>query len=172
SALDHLLASERVQELLGRMNGPLQRGFYTHRVLDEIGVEKARSALSVLEGGLADALGHERAELLVRALMRELDRSEERIRHQIEQRLEALALAGDGPMSRPFADLSEDEMQEARRGVRLLAQRLRGAARVKDRHRRRGRLDPSRTMRKALATGGVPFRAVRRDQRRDRPRLV
>src|SRR5207302_637956 len=91
SALDHLLASERVQELLGRMNGPLQRGFYTHRVLDEIGVEKARSALSVLEGGLADALGHERAELLVRALMRELDRSEERIRHQIEQRLEALA---------------------------------------------------------------------------------
>ena len=104
--------SERVQELLGRMNGPLQRGFYTHRVLDEIGVEKARSALSVLEGGLADALGHERAELLVRALMRELDRSEERIRHQIEQRLEALAHSDDGPMVRPFADLSEDERKE------------------------------------------------------------
>jgi len=27
-------------------------------------------------------------------------------------------------------------------------------------------------MRKSLATGGVPFRAIRRDRRRDRPRLV
>ena len=51
SELDHLLASEKVQELLARMNGPLQRGFYTHRVLDEIGVEHARSALALLEGG-------------------------------------------------------------------------------------------------------------------------
>jgi len=171
SALDHLLASERVQELLGRMSGPMQKGFYTHRVLDEIGVEKARSALSVLEGGLSDAIGSERAELLVAALMRELDQSEERIRHQVEERL--AALIGDrGPMSRPFAELSEQEMEDVRRGVRLLAERLRGAARVKDRHKKRGRLDPSRTMRASLATGGVPFRAVRKDQRRDRPRLV
>jgi len=171
SALDHLLASERVQELLGRMSGPMQKGFYTHRVLDEIGVEKARSALSVLEGGLSDAIGSERAELLVASLMRELDQAEESIRHQVEERL--AALIGDrGPMSRPFAELDEQEMQDVRRGVRLLAERLRGAARVRDRHKRRGRLDPSRTMRKSLATGGVPFRAVRRDQRRDRPRLV
>jgi uncharacterized protein with von Willebrand factor type A (vWA) domain len=172
SELDHLLASERVQELLGRMNGPLQRGYYTHRVLDEIGVEHARSALALLEGGLADALGHDRAHELVEALMHELDRSEDRIRHQIEQRLEALVESDDGPMTRPFAELSEDEIDEVRRGVRILAERLRGAARVKDRHRRRGRFDPSRTMRKSLATGGVPFRTVRRDQRRDRPKLV
>jgi uncharacterized protein with von Willebrand factor type A (vWA) domain len=172
SELDHLLASERVESLLGRMNGPLQRGFYTHRVLDEIGVEHARSALALLEGGLADALGRERAHELFLALMRELDRSEERIRHQIDQRLDALAPSGEGPMTRAFADLSEDEIDEVRRGVRVLAERLRGAARVKDRHRRHGRFDPSRTMRKSLATGGVPFCAVRRDQRRDRPKLV
>jgi uncharacterized protein with von Willebrand factor type A (vWA) domain len=172
SELDHLLASERVQELLGRMNGPLQKGYYTHRVLDEIGVEHARSALALLEGGLADALGHDRARELVEALMRELDRGEDRIRHQIDQRLEALVASDDGPMTRPFAELSEDEIDEVRRGVRILAERLRGAARVKDRHKRRGRFDPSRTMRKSLATGGVPFRTVRRDQRRDRPKLV
>jgi uncharacterized protein with von Willebrand factor type A (vWA) domain len=172
SELDHLLASERVQELLGRMNGPLQRGYYAHRVLDEIGVEHARSALALLEGGLADALGHERAQELVQALMRELDRSEDQIRHQIDQRLDALVQSDDGAMTRPFAELSEDEIEEVRRGVRLLAERLRGAALVKDRHRRRGRFDPSRTMRKSLATGGVPFRTVRRDRRRDRPKLV
>jgi len=39
AAVDHLMASERVQELIGRMNSPLQRGFYTHRALDEIGIK-------------------------------------------------------------------------------------------------------------------------------------
>jgi uncharacterized protein with von Willebrand factor type A (vWA) domain len=174
SALDHLLASERVQELFGRMSGPLQKGYYTHRVLDEVGVEKARSALSVLEGGLSDAIGDERARLLVAALMRELDASEGRIREQIERRLRQLGEGGPdgGPLARAFAELSDQEMDEVRRGVRLIAERLRGAARVKNRHRRRGRIDPSRTMRKSLATGGVPFRTVRRDQRRNRPKLI
>ena len=51
-------------------------------------------------------------------------------------------------------------------------ERLRGAARVRERHARRGRFDPHRTVRKSLATGGIPFRPARRDQRRDRPRLV
>jgi uncharacterized protein with von Willebrand factor type A (vWA) domain len=172
SALDHLLAGEQVQALLGRMNGPMQKGFYTHRVLEEVGVEKARAALSILEEGLCDAIGADRAALLVLALMRELNRSEERVREQVEKRLETLTLPSVGPMSQPFAALSEEEVDEVRRGVRLLAERLRGAARVKNRHRRRGRLDPGRTMRKSLATGGVPFRPVRRDQRRDRPRLI
>jgi uncharacterized protein with von Willebrand factor type A (vWA) domain len=141
-------------------------------VLEEVGVGKARAALSILEEGLADAIGADRAALLVQALVRELDRSEERVREQIEKRLQTLVQPAGGPMSQPFAALSDEEIDEVRRGVRLLAERLRGAARVKNRHRRRGRLDPGRTMRKSLATGGVPFRLVRRDQRRDRPRLV
>src|SRR5205814_9706201 len=122
--------------------------------------------------GLSDALGPARARQLVEALMRELDQSEERVREQIERRLATLASADLGPMSRPFASLSDEEMADVRRGVRLLAERLRGTARGKSRHKKRGRLDPSRTIRKSLATGGVPFRPVRRDQRRDRPRLV
>jgi uncharacterized protein with von Willebrand factor type A (vWA) domain len=171
SSVDHLLASERVRHLLGEMKGPLQKGYYTHRVLDEIGVERARSALSVLEGGLSDVIGADRASLLVRALMREIDQSEGRIRDQVQRRLAAWA-EPEGAMSRPFAALSEEEIDDVRRGVRLLAERLRGAARVKRRHKKRGRLDPSRTMRKSLATGGVPFRTVRRDRRPGRPRLV
>src|SRR5262245_1755013 len=45
SRLDHLLASQEVQALLGRMNGPMQKGYYTHRVLEGVGVERARAAL-------------------------------------------------------------------------------------------------------------------------------
>jgi uncharacterized protein len=173
--LDHLLAGQPIQDLFGRLQSRDQKGFYTHRILDELGLERARSALLILRDGLADSLGLDRADQLVQALSRELDRSERRVRDQIERHLEhtadveALAL---GAMTSPFAQLSEAEIDDVRRAVRRLAERLRGAARVRERHRRRGRLDPGRTMRKSLATGGVPFRPVRRDQRRDRPKLV
>ena len=173
--LDHLLASEAVKKHLSRLNGPLQKGFFAHQLIEDLGIERARSALDFLKEGLTELLDPERADELVRALVRELERSERRVRERVEKHV-ATAMAAEqtiaGPMSTPFALLAETEIEEVRRGVRRLAERLRGAARVKARHRRRGRLDPARTMRSTLSTGGIPFRPVRRDQRRDRPRLM
>jgi len=175
SELDHLLSGQAIQEIFGRLRSRDQKSFYAHRLLDELGLERARSALLVLRDGLGDSLGQERAEQLVTALTKELDRSERRVRDQIERHLETIAEAESskhGAMTSPFAQLSEAEVDEVRRAVRRLAERLRGAARVRERNRRHGRFDPARTMRRSLATGGVPFRPVRRDQRRDRPKLV
>jgi uncharacterized protein with von Willebrand factor type A (vWA) domain len=173
--LDHLLASEDVKKQLARLNGPLQKGFFTHQLMEQLGIERARTALDFLKEGLLESLDPERAEELVRALLRELERSEKRVRERVDKHVAANVAAEeawDGPMSMPFALLAEGEIDEVRRGVRKLAERLRGAARVKTRHQRRGRIDPARTMRKSLVTGGIPFRLVRRDQRRDRPRLM
>ena len=173
--LDHLLASEAVKKRLSLLNGPLQKGFFTHQLLEELGIERARSALEFLREGLTESLDPRRADELVRALVRELERSEKRVRDRVDHHV-AKAVAAeeswDGPMSMPFALLGGSEIDEVRRGVRKLAERLRGAARVKSRHRRRGRVDPARTVRKSLSTGGLPFHLVRRDQRRDRPRLM
>jgi uncharacterized protein with von Willebrand factor type A (vWA) domain len=72
----------------------------------------------------------------------------------------------------PFTALDDAEIEEVRRGVRSFAERLRGGARVRARRALRGRIDPHRTLRRALRTGGVPFTPVRRRRRRDRPRLV
>src|SRR6185503_11810279 len=173
--LDHLLASEAVQKHLARMTGPLQKGFFAHQLIEGLGIERARTALGFLGEGLTEMLDPVRAGELAQALMRELDRSERRVRERIDKHLAATLSAEqalEGPMSVPFTMLAEGEIDEVRHGVRKLAERLRGAARVKTRHRRRGRVDPARSMRKCLATGGVPFRLVRRDQRRDRPRLM
>jgi hypothetical protein len=63
------------------------------------------------------------------------------------------------------------EIDEVRRAVRLLAERLRGGERVRRRRARRGRMDPHRTIRESLRTGGIPFRPARRKRRRDKPRL-
>jgi uncharacterized protein with von Willebrand factor type A (vWA) domain len=56
--------------------------------------------------------------------------------------------------------------------VRRLTERLLGAERVRRRRARRGRIDPHRTLRRSLRTGGVPFAPARRTRRRDRPRLM
>jgi uncharacterized protein with von Willebrand factor type A (vWA) domain len=72
----------------------------------------------------------------------------------------------------PFTSLSDAELEDVRRAVRGFAERLRGAARVRARRARRGRIDPARTMRTLARTGGVPFKPVRRRRRRDKPRLI
>jgi uncharacterized protein with von Willebrand factor type A (vWA) domain len=74
-------------------------------------------------------------------------------------------------MERPFTALSELEIEQVRRAVRTLAERLRGGERVRRRRARQGRIDPHRTLRDSLRTGGVPFRPARRVRRRDKPRL-
>ncbi len=56
--------------------------------------------------------------------------------------------------------------------MRSLAERLRGAERVRRRRASRGRIDPRRTLRRSLATGGVPFQPARQRRRRDKPRLM
>jgi hypothetical protein len=62
-------------------------------------------------------------------------------------------------------------MNEVRRAVRRFAERLRGGARVRTRRALRGRIDPHRTLRRALRTGGVPYRIARKQRRRNRPRV-
>src|SRR5262249_6219160 len=72
----------------------------------------------------------------------------------------------------PFASLGEEEREEVRATVRRFAERLRGAARARERRARRGRLDPHRTMHRSARTAFVPFEPARRSRRRDRPRVV
>ena len=55
--LDHLLAGQAIQEIFGRLRSRDQKGFYTHRLLDELGLERARSALLVLRDGLGRFAG-------------------------------------------------------------------------------------------------------------------
>jgi uncharacterized protein with von Willebrand factor type A (vWA) domain len=174
AARDHLLASDAMQALFSLAQSPLKRGFYTHQMFDALGIARARPVFAVLREELAEAMGKARAEQLMLVLHQEIGRLERIVHEQLEERLtEAERRSPRGAIATlPFTALSVPEREQVRRAVRRLAERLRGAARVRDRHRRRGRLDPARTMRKSLATGGVPFRPVRVDRRRDRPKLA
>jgi uncharacterized protein with von Willebrand factor type A (vWA) domain len=76
----------------------------------------------------------------------------------------------DLPASR-WDELAAEDSARLQRGIHRLGAKLGGAPGHR-RADRRGRLDARRTMRRASATGGVPFKPVFRKRQNDRPRLV
>jgi uncharacterized protein with von Willebrand factor type A (vWA) domain len=173
--LDRLLSLADFQRDIEALRNPLQVGFFTQRAIGAIGLRDARARLGPLRQHLRGALG-DRGDALADALAAELDRAGATVRDHIRRSLgrtdEDRLRPGRKPEDLPLASLTDADMEEVRLAVRAFADRLRGAARVRTRHGRRGRIDPGRTLRAMLRTGGVPFKPIRRRRRRDRPRLL
>ncbi len=174
--LDRRLVDASMTRLLSGLRGEAQLGYFTQRAIERAGLGRARRGLGRLERELAGALGDERARGLVEALSAELGLMADEVRAYVEARLRSARSAAEtgaaGARDAPFAALSEAELDEVRGSVRTLAERLRGAARVRERRARRGLgLDGGATVRAAMATAGVPVALVRRSPRRDRPKL-
>ena len=173
--LDRLLQLAGSAQLLEGMQSPLQSGFYTHRLLEHVGTWRAADELASLRSRLVDAMGAERADALVAALRREVQRAADEVRGFVQNTLarrDADAQRGDDLLGSPLAALDDAEIEEVRRAVRAFVQRLRGGARVRRRRARHGKVDTHATIRHAMRTDGVPMVLRRRAKRRDKPRLV
>jgi uncharacterized protein with von Willebrand factor type A (vWA) domain len=176
--LDRLLHLAGISRAIDAVHSPLQVGFFTYRVLDQLGLQRAHERLAQVRAFLNDALGEERGAKLASALRAELDRASEEVRAHIhaaaKRRNDQLEAERQNRRleTAAFTSLSDAEVEEVRRAVRAFAERLRGAARVRLKRARRGRIDPHRTLRRAVHTGGVPFVLARRARRRERLRLV
>jgi hypothetical protein len=177
SDLDRLVALAGVSQRIDADSG-LQLGFQTHRLLGQLGAAGARRSLGALRTLLRDSLGGARGDALADALARELDLAEEVVRAHVRRTFESRVDQAERQRAErtlattPFASLSDVEIEEVRRAVRRFAERLRGGARVRARRARKGRIDPHRTLRRAMKTGGVPLSPARKKSRRDRPKLV
>jgi uncharacterized protein with von Willebrand factor type A (vWA) domain len=173
--LDRLLQLAGSAQMLESMQSTLQAGFYTHRLLEHVGTWRAQEELTSLRVRLVDALGEARADALVAALKREVQRAAEDVRSFVQStiaRRDADRQQGEDVLGSPLAALDDAEVEEVRRAVRAFVQRLRGGERVRRRRSRKGRVDAHTTLRRAMRTGGVPFMLARRARRRDKPRLV
>lgn len=173
--LDRLLQLAGATQMLDAMQSSLQAGFYTQRLLEHVGTWRAQDELSSLRVNLVDAFGEERADALIAALKREIQHAAEDVREVVQSTLarrDAEADRGDDVLAAPLVTLDPVEVEEVRRAVRVFVQRLRGGERVRKRRSQKGRIDPHATLRRAMRTGGVPFRLARRARRRDKPRLV
>lgn len=174
--LDRLLQLAGSARTLDALQSPLQSGFFTHKLLEEVGTWRSQKELEALRVRLADAMGIERADALVLALKKELEIAADDVRSFVQDTLAARSTgrARKEPdvLSTPFTSLDDAEVEEVRRSVRSFVQRLRGGERVRRRRARRGRIDPHRTLRLALRTSGVPLVLARRVRKRDKPKLL
>ena len=159
---------------LASLAGPMQRGFYGFiGALDRAGKRLRRARRSVrFCTALRDALGV-RGEALADALAREVDESEDVVRRRVDARTAREELPHKGPIeARALASLDRKELDEVRRAVRSFSARLRGAARVRKKRAKRGRIDPHATLRRAMRTFGVPISPAYVRRKKDKPRLV
>jgi uncharacterized protein len=174
--LDRLLQLAGSARTLDALQSPLQSGFYTHKLLEEVGTWRSQKELEALRVRLADVLGAERADALALALKKELEIAADDVRTFVKDTLATReaerARTENDVLATPFSSLDDAEVEEVRRSVRSFVQRLRGGERVRRRRARRGRIDPHRTLRLALRTGGVPLVLARRVRKRDKPKLV
>lgn len=175
--MESLLRMTGLRIDFGRLVNPLQIGFFTQQVLEQLKFRAAEMELRALGQRLLPALGEERAEQVMRLVHDNLGKLRSAVRGFVKTEFEKRNLNYTEEMRRdlllhkPFGQMSQEELQKLRREVERLAQKLRTAASLRPKQRRRGRLDMRRTLRAALATGGVPLQLRLRRRRVEKPRL-
>ena len=165
---------------LSRMSSPLQVGFYTHRLTESMDLRGASAELEAMLVRLADAgsLAPDELALLRAVIARHVVALRQAIRDYVQRAFKAehrdyfTDIATRALDDKPLAQLSEHEVSQLREEVARLARILRAKVQHHREPRRRGRLDVRHTVRRSVATGGIPFEIVRRDRRRRKPRLV
>lgn len=146
-----------------------QRGIFSGRILDQMGIQRLRDDLDALTGsnpGLAERLGAA------------LEALRETVRDAVSQALllygreETENLRNEILRNAPLSRIEPRQVQEIRRLIRQIARRLRERFSKPRKRQRRGHLDVRRTIRRNAAWGGVPFLTAWKRKRRDRPKIV
>ncbi|MGV7217117.1 vWA domain-containing protein [Bradyrhizobium sp. UFLA05-112] len=146
-----------------------QRGIFSSRILDAMGLQRLRDDLDELT-----ATNPSLAERLRAAL----DGLREAVRDTVSQGLalyareEAENLRNDILRNAPLARIEPRQVDEMRALIRKIARRLRERYSKPRKRQRRGHLDVRRTLRRNAAWGSVPFLTAWKRKHRDRPKIV
>ncbi|MBR1363317.1 vWA domain-containing protein [Bradyrhizobium ottawaense] len=146
-----------------------QRGIFSSRILDAMGLQRLRDDLDALT-----ATNPALAERLRAAL----DALREAVRETVSQGLalyareEAENLRNEILRNAPLARIERRQVAEMRALIRQIARRLRERYSKPRKRQRRGHLDVRRTLRRNAAWGGVPFLTAWKRKHRDRPKIV
>jgi len=146
-----------------------QRGIFSSRMLDALGIARLRDDLDALTAShpadaerLAAALEGLREtvrETVSQALLLYGREEGENLRHEILR-------------NAPLARLECRQVEQMNALIRAIARRLRERYSKPRKRKRRGQLDIRRTLRRNAAWGGVPFLTSWKRRRRDRPQIV
>jgi uncharacterized protein with von Willebrand factor type A (vWA) domain len=146
-----------------------QRGIFSGRILDQMGIQHLRDDLDNLAAAnpalaerLTDALEGLRGtvrETVSQALMLYGREEAENLRNEILR---------NAPLSR----IEPRQVEQMRHLIRQIARRLRERYSKPRKRQRRGHLDVRRTIRRNAAWGGVPFLTAWKRRHRDKPKII
>lgn len=146
-----------------------QRGIYSNRILDQLGIQRLRDDLDALT-----ASNSADAERLAAAL----DALRDNVRDRVTQALllygreEKESLRNEILRNAPLYQIEPRRVDEMRALIRQIARRLRERYSKPRKRQRRGHLDVRRTIRRNASWGGVPFLTAWKRRHRDRPQIV
>lgn len=146
-----------------------QRGIFSNRILEQMGIQRLRDDLDNLA-----ATNPAMAERLTDAL----DGLRGTVRDAVSQALmlygreEAENLRNEILRNAPLSRIEPRQVEQMRRLIRQIARRLRERYSKPRKRQRRGHLDVRRTIRRNAAWGGVPFLTAWKRRHRDRPKIV
>jgi uncharacterized protein with von Willebrand factor type A (vWA) domain len=146
-----------------------QRGIFSGRILDQMGIQRLRDDLDALAASNPTI-----AERLAAAL----EALREAVRDTVSQALllygreETENLRNEILRNAPLSRIEPRQVEQMRRLIRQIARRLRERYSKPRKRQRRGHLDVRRTMRRNAAWGGVPFLTAWKRRHRDRPKIV
>jgi uncharacterized protein len=146
-----------------------QRGIFSTRILDLLGIARLRDDLDTLTSSnpahaerlaaATEALRENVRDFVSQALLLYGREESENLRHEILR-------------NAPLARLERRQVEEMKALIRAIARRLRERYSRPRKHQRRGHLDLRRTLRRNAAWGGVPFLTSWKRRHRDRPKIV
>jgi uncharacterized protein len=146
-----------------------QRGLFSSRILDLMGIQRLRDDLDQLTANnlaLAERLAAATVAL------------RENVRDAVSQALllygreEAENLRNEILRNAPLSRIEPRQIEQMRALIRQIARRLRERYSKPRKRQRRGHLDVRRTLRRNAAWGGVPFLTAWKRRHRDIPRII
>jgi len=146
-----------------------QRGLFSARILDAMGIARLRDDLDELTASNP---------ALAERLQAATDALRENVREAVSQALllygreEAENLRNEILRNAPLSRIEPRQIEQMRALIRQIARRLRERYSKPRKRQRRGHLDVRRTMRRNAAWGGVPFLTAWKRRKRDRPKIV
>src|SRR5215213_4594272 len=146
-----------------------QRGIFSGRILDQMGIARLRDDLDNLTA-TNPALA-ERLAMATGALR-------DSVRETVSQALllygreEAENLRNEILRNAPLSRIEPRQVEQMRHLIRQIARRLRERYSKPRKRQRRGHLDVRRTIRRNAAWGGVPFLTAWKRRHRDKPKII
>jgi uncharacterized protein with von Willebrand factor type A (vWA) domain len=169
SAISAAIANASSAASLSDIRYFTQRGIFSGRILDQMGIQRLRDDLDELA-----AINPALAERLTTAL----EQLRDNVRDIVSQALllygreEAENLRNEILRNAPLSQIEPRQVEQMRLLIRQIARRLRERYSKPRKRQRRGHLDVRRTLRRNAAWGGVPFLTAWKRRRRDRPKIV